>query len=141
MSGSPVMIAPKKDLPLLGERPRFKNPGWVRLCGRIAAPIVRMWRRRARARAERDLGRLVEFAATCQSRVELERSLGAPQYALVGRAFGSKSSDGEVFVPDRVETYAKGDCVVELWFRGERVASITGFVQWSAWDLAAGLAA
>jgi len=135
------MIAPKKDLPMLGERPRFRYPRWVRLFGRIAAPVVRIWRRRARACAERDLHQLIQFAATCQSRVELERSLGAPQYALAGQGFSSKSSDGKVFVPDRVETYTKGDCVVELWFRDGRVASITGFVQWSAWDLASGLAA
>jgi hypothetical protein len=40
---------------------------------------------RARARAERELGRLVYFAATCQSRAELERSFGAPQYALADK--------------------------------------------------------
>jgi hypothetical protein len=134
------MVTPKPDMPLLRERPVFRYPGWIRLFGRLAGPVVRPLRRRTRERAERLLSQLMRAAGTCESRTELERFLGPPRYVLVGDLFSSQAPDGKVLVPDKVESYAKGDCVVEIWFRGERVDSITGFVQWSPWDLASGLA-
>jgi hypothetical protein len=117
----------------------------------MGGPLVRVWRRRARSRAERELSRLVQVAGTCQTRADLERALGAPQYAFLGNLFrraalhfpgdpSQGSPSEEFFIPDLVESYAKGNCVVELWFREQRVAAVTGFVQWSVWDLASGLA-
>ncbi len=74
-------------------------------------------------------------AGKCQTRNELEQVLGKPKYVLKGDGFCIGS-----FVPDRVESYQKRGCVIELWFKGERFHSDSGFVPYTAWDIASGLA-
>ena len=67
-------------------------------------------------------------AGKCQTRNELEQVLGKPKYVLKGDGFSIGS-----FVPDRVESYQKRGCVIELWFKGERFHSDSGFVPYTAW--------
>src|SRR5262245_56726239 len=110
------MVTPKPDVPLLSGRPAFNYPRWIRFLGFLAGRLVRPLRRRTRERAERLLSQLMRGAGRCDNRSELECFLGPPRYVLVGELFSSRSPDGTVCVPDRVESYAKGDCVVEIWF-------------------------
>jgi len=140
MSRDGIVIAPKPDIPVLPERPPIHYPSWVHHLGHLAGPLVRPIRRRARQRECRELEDLLKRASACDTRAELEMVIGQPKYVLDGRGYDSRGFDGRDLVPDKVEVYAKGNCVIEITFDGQRQHSFIGYVKPSAWDRASRLA-
>jgi hypothetical protein len=125
------MVEPKDGLILLSERAALRPAGWVRLCCRLAGPIVRRWLKHREKRLERVLTELMQNVERCQTRGALEGVLGPPEYGMTGAGF----SDGRG-QPDLVESYARSGCRIELWFRGGRQCATTGFVDWTPWKIA-----
>ena len=125
------MVEPKEGLSRLAERPALTPSRWVRLCCGLAGPMVKRWLKRREKRIEHELTDLMRMVQRCETRPELERLLGPPQYGMTGDGFSDGSGQ-----PDFVESYATRGCRVELWFRGGTQCGTAGFVDWTPWMLA-----
>lgn len=133
------MIAPDQTVRVLKDRPPLELNTSVNLFAHVLRPLMRWYRQRARARQHARLDALIKLAKIATSRSDLERSVGKPIYALDGDGYLQALSDGVAFVPDRVEVYKRHGCVLELWFEGTLLRSVTGYVEVTALDVAAGL--
>jgi hypothetical protein len=97
----------------------------------VARPLIRWSLRIREARLEGKVRALLDEVRRCQTRVDLERLLGPPQYALAGCGFRAGAVS-----PDSVESYAKNGCRIEVLFREGRLWAVTGSADYSAWMIA-----
>ncbi|MGE5195530.1 MAG: hypothetical protein ACM3U2_23810 [Deltaproteobacteria bacterium] len=78
---------------------------------------------------------LLAAARECKNRFELENVPGRPRDAMPGDRYRVGG-----ITPDKVEVYQKRGCAIEYCFKGTEVCSVSGYVPWTLWELAAGSA-
>ena len=129
------MIPAEPDMPLLEERPRLDSPRWIRLVSRLLFPVVRYCRGRRRDQIQPLLAPLMKGACSCNTRSDLKKLLGRPQYVLAGQTCHVREHDGSEWRPERIESYATRGCRVDVWFQNDRIRQVTGFIDLSPWDV------
>ena len=131
-SPPPGEIGPVAGIAILRGRPplRRKPLRLARFCVVIFWPILYLWLVPRQHAAETRVNEKLDQIADCHDRDQLEALLGSPLYAVAGEAAGAQG------LPDVIECYESEGCCIDLWFKGDRLVDVSGFVKPTIWDLA-----
>lgn len=104
------------------------------MCVLMFHPIVCIWFVFRQRKMEALVNLKLDQMARCRGREELERLLGEPRYAVSGERCGQPG--GTPQSPDLIECYESEGCCIDLWFKDDRLADVSGFVKPTVWDVA-----
>jgi uncharacterized Zn finger protein (UPF0148 family) len=124
-------FGPAGRLAVRDGRPPLETRGlwFVRFRVVLFRPIVILWIiLRQRIMVSRVDAKL-EQVTRCESRAELEQLLGEPLYAVDAKAVGREG------FADVIECYESEGCCIDLWFKDDRLANVSGFVKPTLWDM------
>lgn len=131
-------LAPDYRLPVQDGRPPLPLKGLrlARICFLLFHPIVCLWLTlRQRAMERRVLAKLDQMAL-CRERAELEAVLGKPRYAVSATHLPERQAEDTRDAADLIECYESQGCCIDLWFKGDRLVHVSGFVKPTIWDVA-----
>jgi hypothetical protein len=137
---------------LLHARPPIRVTKFMSRVVHFAGPFVRWMRRWSRRRAAKRLEKLSARTHGCATRPEIDFLLGHPRYLLSGEGF-ARMEQHEVeraagaswvslsvetlleildsdcaIVPEYVACYLKCGCSFDVWYQGNRVMDVQGYV-------------
>jgi DNA-directed RNA polymerase subunit RPC12/RpoP len=134
--GASKRFGPDPGLPVRSGRPELSLDGlWLaRLCVLVFRPIVCLWVFLRQRKLEALVNAKLDEMAWCRGREELIRVIGEPLYAVGGKSCGAVLGDGTQESPDVIECYESEGCCIDLWFKDDRLVSVSGFVKPTVWD-------
>jgi hypothetical protein len=129
---------PSCETPVRAGRPPLDLEGLrlARFCVLLFRPIVCLWLWLRQRRKEALVNAMLDQIAQCRDREEYRQYLGDPLYAVSGPSCGAVLGDGSQEAPDLIECYEWAGCCIDLWFKGDRLVSTSGFVKPTVWDVA-----
>jgi hypothetical protein len=131
-------FGPDRGLSLRDGRPELPLEllGVARFCAVVFRPIVCLCLSYRQLKKEALVNLKLDAIPRCRNRDELTRLIGEPLYAVRGECVDAASTGNGAERPDVIECYESDGCCIDLWFRDDRLVSLSGFVKPTIWDAA-----
>jgi hypothetical protein len=131
-------FGPQHGLEVRAGRPALDTSRlrWTRFCVLLLHPIVCLWLSLRQRRLESLVNRKLDEVTRCHSRQQLRQVIGEPLYAVSGQVARGAPEGVPRPLADVIECYESDGCCIDLWFRHQRLVSLSGFVKPTVWDIA-----